>query len=178
MALMAVAERHPAAAQVRIAPFASRLFILAGGQRYDAQGRLAPLTTRDLTQAGDSLGPVAGQGIITAEDAYYFAHHEPVTLPAWRVLRRDGTRVYLDLATGEPLAVIDPAAQQYRWLHKGLHRLDIIPGFDRGWGWSLAMVLLLAAVSAGVGTGVWLGWRRIVSDVQQLAKRWRGPRPN
>lgn len=170
MALSAVAGRHPAAAQVRVAPFAGQLFVLAGGQRYDAHGRLAPLTAPDLVKAGDSLGAVAGQGIVPAEDAYYFAHHEPVTLPAWRVLREDGTRVYLDPATGEPLAVIDPAAQQYRWLHKGLHRLDIIPGFDRGLGWSLAMVVLLAAVTAGVGTGVWLGWRRIVSDVGQLRR--------
>lgn len=176
MALVAVAERHPVAAQVRIAPFEGELFVLAGGRRYDARGGLAPLTARDLARAGKSLGPVAGQGLITAGDAYYFAHHEPVTLPAWRVVRKDGTRVYVDPATGEPLAVIDRAAQQYRWLHKGLHRLDIIPGFDRGWGWSLAMVLLLAAVTAGVGAGVWLGWRRIVSDVGQLCARILGSR--
>jgi len=175
-ALMAVAERHPAAAQVRIAPFAGKLFVLAGGQRYDEQGRLAPLTARDLTLAGDSLGPVAAQGIMAAEDAYYFAHHEPVTLPAWRVVRRDGTRIYLDPATGEVLSVADPAAQQYRWLHKGLHRLDFVPGFDRGLGWSIAMVLLLCAVSLGVGSGVWLAWRRVVSDLGQLSARLHSPR--
>jgi hypothetical protein len=174
IALLAVAQHHPAAAQVRVAPLAGQLFVLAGGQRYDAQGRPAPLGAADLARAGDGLGAVAAQGMIRAEDAYYFAHHEPVTLPAWRVLRKDGTRVYLDPASGEPLAVIDPAAQQYRWLHKGLHRLDIIPGFDRGLGWSLAMVALLAAVTVGVGTGVWLGWRRIVTDVGQLRRARSG----
>jgi len=175
-ALLALAERHPAAAQVRIAPFAGKLFVLAGGQRYDAQGRLAPLTPRGLALAGDSIGPVAAQGIMTAEDAYYFAHHEPVTLPAWRVVRRDATRIYLDPATGEVLSVADPAAQQYRWLHKGLHRLDFVPGFDRGLGWSIAMVLLLGAVSVGVGSGVWLAWRRVVSELGQLSARLRNPR--
>jgi uncharacterized iron-regulated membrane protein len=108
---------------------------------------------------------------MAAEDAYYFAHHEPVTLPAWRVVRKDGTRIYLDPATGEVLFVADPAAQQYRWLHKGLHRLDFVPGFDRGLGWSIAMVLLLSAVSVGVGSGVWLAWRRVVSDLGQLFRR-------
>jgi hypothetical protein len=173
MALMAVAERHPAAAQIRTAPFEGKLFVLAGGRRYDAQGGLAPLTPDDLAKAGASLGPVTSQGVIAAEDPYYFAHHEPVTLPAWRVIRKDGTRVYLDPATGDILSVVDLAAQQYRWLHLGLHRLDVIPGFSRGAGWSIAMVALLAAVTFGVGTGVWLAWRRAASDLSQLSTRIR-----
>ena len=37
------------------------------------------------------------------------------------------------------------------------------------------MVLLLCAVSVGVGTGVWLAWRRVVSDLGQLSVRLRGP---
>jgi uncharacterized iron-regulated membrane protein len=179
-ALTAVAERHPTVGQVRIAPFEGSLYVLAGGRRYDAQGRLAPLGAADLAKAGRELGPIASQGPITAEDPYYFAHHEPVTLPAWRVIRRDGTRVYLDTATGQLLSVVDPAAQQYRWLHLGLHRLDMIPGFSRGAGWSAAMVALLSAVSLGVGSGVWLAWRRISRDLGRLSGRLRsdkGPRP-
>jgi len=170
-ALLALAERHPAAAQVRIAPFAGKLFVLAGGQRYDAQGRLAPLTPRGLALAGDSIGPVAAQGIMTAEDAYYFAHHEPVTLPAWRVVLSDGRRYYLDPRSGGLLAGLDGPARGFRWLHQGLHRLDVIPGLRRGPAWAALTLLILAAVTFGVGTGVWLGWRRIGLDLHNLRRK-------
>ncbi len=83
-ALAAVTERRPTAAQVRLAPFQGGVFVVAGGRRYDAQGRLAPLTPDDLARAGASLGQVSGRlparGLMRTEDAYYFAHHEPVTL--------------------------------------------------------------------------------------------------
>ncbi len=96
MALVAVAARHPRRGPGARRALRRKLFVLAGGQRYDAQGRLAPLKPADLARAGASLGPVASQGIMRTEDAYYFTHHEAVTLPAWRVIRTDGTRVYLD----------------------------------------------------------------------------------
>ena len=114
---------------------------------------------------GAGLGAIQGQGMIAQGDAYYFAHHEPIRLPAWRVVRNDGSRVYLDPRSGEVLASVDAAARGYRWLHEGLHRFDFVPGFGRGAAWAVAMVLLLAGVTFSVATGVWLAWRRVLTDL-------------
>ena len=59
-------------------------------------------------------------------------------------------------------------AKGFRWLHEGLHRFDVVPGFRRGPVWAGVTLALLAAVTFGVGTGVWLGWRRIGHDLSQL----------
>lgn len=172
-ALESVAAHAPAVAQVRLVPLAGRAFVLAGDERFDAQGHPAPLTAADLAAAGQRLGPVTSQGLMTAEDAYYFSHHEAVTLPVWRVLLADGRRDYLDPRTGGLLASIDGHAKAYRWLHQGLHRFDIVPGFRRGPVWASVTLILLAAVTFGVGTGVWLGWRRIGHDLDQMRRRSR-----
>jgi hypothetical protein len=167
-ALESVVAQAPAVAQVRLAPLAGRAFALAGDQRFDAQGRAAPVTSADLAAAGRRLGPVASQALMTREDAYYFSHHEAVTLPVWRVLLADGRRAYLDPRSGAPLASFDGPAKGYRWLHQGLHRFDFVPGLRRGAVWAALTLILLIAVTFGVGTGVWLGWRRIGRDLSQL----------
>jgi hypothetical protein len=167
-ALESAAARAPAVGQARLAPFDGRAFVLAGDERLDAAGHPAPLAPGDLAAAGDRLGRVADQGMIAAEDAYYFSHHEAVSLPAWRVLMRDGRRYYLDPRTGGLLAAFDAQAKSYRWLHQGLHRLDVVPGFRRGPAWAAATLVLLSLVTFGVATGVWLGWRRILHDLAQL----------
>ena len=172
-ALESAAARAPAVAQVRLAPFAGRAFVMAGEDRLDAQGRPAPLTAPDLAAAGQRLGPVTRQGLMATEDAYYFSHHEAVTLPVWRVLLADGRRDYLDPRTGALLASIDGPAKGYRWLHQGLHRFDVVPGFRRGPAWASVILILLAAVTFGVGTGVWLGWRRIGHDLAQFRRRFQ-----
>jgi uncharacterized iron-regulated membrane protein len=170
-ALTALARTAPAAAQVRLAPLDGRLYLVAGARRYDAEGRPAPLSQADLARAGRRLGPLAGQGLIAREDAYYFSHHEKAALPAWRVVRRDGARIYLDPATGEVLARFDRPAERFRWLHEGLHRLDFVPGAGAGPPWALAVTLLLAAVTLGVGAGVWLSWRRVLHDIRAVRRR-------
>jgi hypothetical protein len=170
-ALESAAARAPAVAQVKLAPLAGRAFVLAGDQRFDAQGRPAPVTPADLAAAGARLGAVARQGPTATEDAYYFSHHEAVTLPVWRVLMADGRRAYLDPRTGALLASFDGPAKGYRWLHQGLHRLDFVPGFRQGPVWAALTLILLAAVTFGVGTGVWLGWRRIGLDLHNLRRK-------
>lgn len=170
-ALESVSARGPAVAQAKVAPLGGRVFVMAGDQRFDAAGHLAPMTAADLTAAGARLGPVGGQGLIAEEDAYYFSHHETVTLPVWRVVLSDGHRVYLDPRSGALLASVDGPARGYRWLHEGLHRFDFVPGFRRGPLWAAVTLLLLAAVTFGVGTGVWLGWRRIGHDLDHLRRR-------
>jgi hypothetical protein len=174
-ALESAAARAPAVAQVKLVPLAGRAFVLAGDERLDAAGRPAPLAAADLAAAGQRLGAVASQGLMANEDAYYFSHHEPVTLPVWRVRLADGRRVYLDPRSGALVAAFDGPAKGYRWLHQGLHRLDVVPGFRRGPVWSAVTLTLLAAVTFGIATGVWLGWRRIGLDLHQLRRRPPAP---
>jgi len=169
-ALESAAARAPAVAQVKLAPLGGRTFVLAGDERLDAAGHPAPLAPADLAAAGERLGVVASQGLIGAEDAYYFSHHEAVSLPAWRVRLRDGRRYYLDPRTGGLLAAFDAQAKGYRWLHQGLHRLDFVPGFRRGPVWAVATLALLSLVTVGVATGVWLGWRRILHDLTRIRR--------
>ena len=162
-----------AAGQVRLAPLDGRLFLIVGGERLDAAGRPAPLTEADLAVAASRAGPLREQQMIHKDDAYYYGHHDPVRLPAWRATLANGDRLYLDGRTGEVAAFVDAPARGFRWLHLGLHRFDFIRGFDRGAGWATAMVLLLAAATFGVGTGVWLAFRRARHDLGQLARRAR-----
>lgn len=160
-----------AAGQVRLAPLADRPFLIAGEQRLDATGRPAPLTPAELATAATRAGALRDQQMIAREDAYYYGHHDTVRLPAWRATLVNGDRLYLDSRTGEVESFVDAPARGFRWWHLGLHRFDVIPGFDRGAGWATAMVILLLAATFGVGIGVWLGFRRAGHDVGQLA-RW------
>jgi hypothetical protein len=147
--------------------------VLVGDQRFDAAGRPAPVTSADLAAAGRRLGAVASQGPMANEDAYYFSHHDAVTLPVWRVVLTDGRRAYLDPRSGALVAFLDGPAKGYRWLHEGLHRFDFVPGLRRGPVWAGLTLILLAAVTFGVGTGVWLGWRRIGLDLRHLRANWK-----
>jgi uncharacterized iron-regulated membrane protein len=121
---------------------------------------------------------VAHQEMIAASDAYYHdGHDERAVLPVWRVVRLDGTRLYLDPASAELRARFDRDGKAYRWLFEGLHRFDFIRGFDRGPAWATVMAAMLLLAGAGVATGVWLGWRRLKDDVARLtATRPRGRR--
>jgi hypothetical protein len=101
-----------------------------------------------------------------------------VILSVWRVLTADGRRYYLDAHSGALVAAFDAQAKRYRWLHQGLHRFDVVPGFRRGAVWAFVTLVLLSLVTFGVGTGVWLGWRRIGQDVAQLRARQRPSYPN
>jgi uncharacterized iron-regulated membrane protein len=169
-AFEAAAVRAPVTTQLRLAPLDGQVFVMAGEQRYDAKGRPAPLGPEALSLAGRRLGPLTAQGWINAPDAYYYPHHEAVTLPAWRVVRADGRRAYLDPRTGEVLAAVDAPRRGYRWLHQGLHRLDFTPGLNRGPAWAGLMLVLLAAAGVGVATGVWLAWRRVKADLAALRR--------
>jgi hypothetical protein len=163
--LAALKAQAPPTAQVRLTVAAGEPRLFTGAELLDLGGARVRLASADLARAGRSLGGVARQGLIHAEDAYYYGHHTPVTLPVWRVILKDGTRYYLRPETAEIVATADAAAKGFRWWHLGLHRLDVVPGFDRGLGWASAMTVLLLFAGVGVGTGVWLGWRRLQADL-------------
>ncbi len=163
--------------QAEITPFAGRLYILihrrSGAiERLDAGGRPAPMTAPDLAAAaGRIAGGTGARGLMTREDAYYFSHHETARLPVYRVIQNSGERDYLDPRTGELVAAFGADARGYRWLHQALHRGDFIPGMRRGPAWAAAMLLLLAGVTFGVATGVWLGCKAVWRDVRRSIRR-------
>jgi hypothetical protein len=172
-AVLAAKSGGVAARQLAVAPLGGTVFVMADGVRLDAAARAAPLAGPELAAAARRMGPSRSAGLIAEEDAYYFGHHEPVTLPAYRVVMADGLRIYLDPASGGVLRQVDGARRGYRWLFDAPHRLDFIRGFDRGGGWAAAMTLLLVFAGAGVATGVWLGWRRVKSDATAAWPRGR-----
>jgi hypothetical protein len=176
-AVLAAKAAGVTARQLKAAPFDGRVYLMADGVRLDAAARPAPLAPADLAAAAKRLGPIREAGLLREEDQYYRGHHEPVSLPVYRVIAADGVRFYLDPASGRLLGVIDGKARGYRWLFEGLHRLDFVDGADRGAGWAAAMVLLLGFAGLGVATGVWLGWRRATSDVAGLFRR-KAPKPS
>jgi hypothetical protein len=166
-----------------LAPLDGQLYLVAasgeGRRRLDDSGAPAPLAAGDLTAAAARLadGPVASQGMIARPDAYYFSHHEAAPLPVYRVATA-GPSYYLDPATGALLKRVDQDGRGYRWLHAALHRWDFIPGLQRGPIWSVLVLLLLAAASAGVATGAWMSVRAVAFDlgrgVRALRRRAAG----
>ncbi len=171
-AVLAAKAAGVTARQLKAAPFDGRVYLMADGVRLDAAAKPAPLALGDLAAAAKkTLGPIQSAGLLRREDQYYRGHHEPVALPVYRVIAKDGTRFYLDPKSGRLLGAMDANSRGYRWLFEGLHRLDFIDGFDRGGGWATTMVGLLALAGLGVATGVWLGWRRASSDLSGLFKR-------
>jgi hypothetical protein len=168
--VVALTVARPRVGQVHLARLDGNAFLLAGGHRYDVSGRRVPIAAAELARLGARLGAVRNQGLLTIDDAYYFSHHRHVELPVWRVIRIDGARFYLDPRTGELVASADTAAQAYRWLHLGLHRLDFVRGWSGGPGWAAAMIVLLLAVTLSVATGVWLGLRRLRGDAARIIR--------
>ena len=163
------------AKRIEAAPVEGQVFLIADGVRLDASARAAPLTTQDLARLARRLGEVRADGLIADEDAYYRGHNVSVRLPAYRIEMTDGVRFYLDPVSAEVTTTIDARAKASRWLFEGLHRLDVIPGFDRGWGWATARFVLLAAAAFGVAAGVWLACRRGGSELGRLRSKKAPP---
>lgn len=172
-AVTAAATKGIAARRLATAPLGGQIFLVEGPRRFDSRGEAAPLVEAELAQAARRLGRVRQADLITADDAYYFGHHEPVDLPAYRVELADGVRLYLSPVSGAVLARVDAAAKQNRWLFEAPHRLDFVRGLDRGPAWATVVTILLLFCMVGVGSGVWLAWRRAKTDLTLL----RRPRP-
>jgi hypothetical protein len=178
--LEAVRAQAPQAVSLASAPLAGRLYWLAtddAGQvtRIDAAGRRAPLTTADLAEAAVRIGgatAIASQEMITTEDAYYFAHHDDVELPVYRIIldNDDATRFYLDPATGALRKRADADARWQRWLFGGFHRLDFTAGLRVRPLWDIVMIVLLLGGIGASATGVYLAIRRIRVDVAALGR--------
>jgi PepSY-associated transmembrane protein len=167
-------QQAPATASLASAPFAGQLHWLAMDgakvERIDAAGHAAPLSAQDLAGAAERIAGasgVASQEMMTEEDAFYFAHHEEVALPVYRIVVDDGdrTRFYLDPVSGAVLRRADSNARWHRYLFAGLHRLDFTASLRARPLWDVVMIALLLGGIGVCGTGVYLAIRRIRADV-------------
>lgn len=100
-------------------------------------------------------------------DSYYYAgraarmDEAPPPLPVYRAEYRDGTRLYIDPATGSVLHTSTPLGRTNRWLYHGLHNLDF-PTLNPGsLFWYVLVLILMAGGTALSFTGVWMSARYI-----------------
>jgi hypothetical protein len=164
------AARLPDLVTLKIAPFNGDNYFIAttsGGERRRLSTGAAPasLSEADWAYVARILGGTASATVpklMTREDDYYFSHHHDLApLPVYRLVLADGTRYYLDAVSSTLLAKLDRAAQEYRWLHEGLHRLDFTAAMRGRPQWDVLMLALMSGVTLLCVTGTYLGYRRL-----------------
>lgn len=133
-----------------------------------------PLTEAELARVSPKLRPdvpIAEEGMITEEDAYYYTHHLEMRLPAYRIRYADGERIYLDGTTGELAYALDANQRIDRWLFAALHRGDFAAIVRLRPVWDLMMWVLMLGVTVGAASGVWLGVQRIALWLRRFSHR-------
>jgi len=100
---------------------------------------------------------------LTAEDSYWYSHHEQRPLPVLRAGFDDPaeTWVHLDPVTGEILGSVDRAGRAERWFFDALHRLDFHWLFQSRPAWDVVVWLLTILGLVTSVSGVVIGWRRV-----------------
>lgn len=153
--------------------FDGRLYMLAeradgSAVRLDAGAQHAPLQPVAVQALVQGLGTgVRSLELMPREDAYYYAHKQPVELPVWRAILDDPTRtrLYLSPSTGET-RIVGLDARRTRWWDSALHSLDF-----RGlrWRplWDVVAILLLAGVTVVTVTSSWMAIQRIRRDLSR-----------
>jgi hypothetical protein len=178
--------------QIRSAPFAGRLFVMASSAtvtlRLDAE-RLQPATIPmdGLQGAASLLQPdvaVASAGLIERGDHYYYAHKSAAPFPVFRVLLADAeaTRYYIDPSDGSLLRKLDRNGRWWRWLFSALHQWDFSAGLRQRPVWDIVVVTLLLGLSTLSLTGIWLGARYLLRNADgrdggRANDRDHAPRP-
>ncbi len=130
--------------------------------RMAVPGSAAALTITDAQQAAQII---QGAGAIVTQlnsaDAYYYSHHDEREFPVFRVSYANGERYYLSQRSGQLLLGMDANRRWYRWLFQALHRGDFHAIARLRPLWDGMMLLALLCVSIGVGTGTYLGVKRL-----------------
>jgi uncharacterized iron-regulated membrane protein len=101
-------------------------------------------------------------------DAYYFPHrHHPRLLPIARLRFDDekNTAYYINPITGNIEAKVDDAGRWYRWLFRGIHRLDFPPLGYSEYARIILNILISLVGIALTASGCVLGWRRLCRKV-------------
>src|SRR5438477_1499352 len=169
------------------APFGGKLYWMASfedgsARRLDASGHVAPPNEVELAQAAQRIAgdrSIAEQGLISDEDAYYYARQrrrfEDIVMPVYRVILNDEeqTRYYLDPNTGALVQRADSTGRWRRWLFSGLHRLDFTAVMrERPFRDILMWLTMLGGLAVSL-TGVYLAVRRIRSDFTMAFRLFR-----
>jgi hypothetical protein len=155
--------------QIASAPLGGVLYLLATSRN---QHRLDPVNFNSspivLGEVRQALTRVIRDGAMEMAslpqgDEYLSAGHNRVVNPTYRAIStRDGSRYYIDAASGALIAKYDESARRYRWWFEALHRWDFIPGFRMGVVRGSVVAALLLGVTISVGSGAVLAYRRIM----------------
>jgi hypothetical protein len=156
--------RLPEIVSVQSAPLWGKLFLTVTIQRgarwrFDATGASARLDGAEWTRIGRALTghDVSAPDLITQGDSYYFGRRgSEALLPVYRIVTDDGVRYYLDPLTASLVASFDGDARWYRWLHQGLHTMDLTSTLRARPGWDFLMLALLSGVTTICVTGTYL----------------------
>ena len=132
----------------------------------DAAGASLELNDRRLFDAARRFmpkHPVVAEERLTADDLYWYSHHERRPLPVLRVRFADpeNSWFYLDPYTGEVLDFMDDGGRRYRWWFNALHRLDFAWLLQYPLLWRMLMWTFCAAGLIVSASGVVIGWRRV-----------------
>ena len=167
----------PGTVRLESAPLAGKMALMAVAAdgrmvRIDGQGHASALTKTALADALHNGPRLASLELLLDGDAYYYAHKTPVRLPVWRAILADSraTRLYIDAPSGTLLRAVDGAGRAERWLWNAPHSFDVPVLRKHPWR-DLALLPLLAAVTAVCATGTWMGARRLSSDVRRARRR-------
>ena len=144
--------------------------------RIGAEGS-GPVAQEALQAALTAKGGLLADGkleLLEQEDAYYYGHKQPVTLPVWRLqlTDKDATRVYFSTETGEVARVADATAKRYRWFESGFHSFDW-PVIKSRPIWDVVTLILMAAVTVACATGAWMSFTRIGGDAKSIGDFFR-----
>ena len=167
----------PGVVRLTTVPLDGKLFWIAAQgnglvQRLDANGHPAAVSANELQSEAQRLAgstPIESQGLVSEEDAYYFAFGtgDPPPFPIYRIILNDAehTRYYLDPSTGVLLRKVDADGRGYRWLFSGLHRLDFAAWLRSRPIWDIIMLVLLLGGIGITATGSYLALSRIKRDL-------------
>ncbi|QGL96127.1 MULTISPECIES: PepSY-associated TM helix domain-containing protein [Stenotrophomonas] len=144
--------------------------IVSGGNGHLHVARWLPTAWLQQRARALSAAPMQGFVVQHAADAYFYPR-APEAMNGAAVRRfpvavvdfgdAEATRVYLDLATGDPLLTMGHRERLGRWLFYFLHSWDL-PAMLRQEGARLAVLLLLSAVGTALcATATVIGYRRL-----------------
>lgn len=144
--------------------------IVSGGNGHLHVARWLPTAWLQQRARALSAAPMQGFVVQHASDAYFYPR-APEAMNGAAVRRfpvavvdfgdAEATRVYLDLATGDPLLTMGHRERLGRWLFYFLHSWDL-PAMLRQEGARLAVLLLLSAVGTALcATATVIGYRRL-----------------
>ncbi len=131
--------------------------------RFNHDGPATGIAEQDLLAAQQQLEyGDAKVDLLESGDEYYYSHHDQREFPVYRLIYENGERFYISALSGTLLRFADNNAKTYRWLFNAFHAGDFHAIARFRPVWDVFMLILLLGVTVGVGSGTWLGFKRII----------------